>query len=312
MRLVEWKVRSHSGVRVAVWPERGRYGFTLVELLVVCAVISALMAILLPALGHVRRQARTLVGIRNIREITTAVGLFALDHADRYPPSMATIGMAGNWHWQEPTMLTGYNERAPGLRRSVSAYLRPYIEDAGTLFCPNAPLRYRYLQEAWDAADDWDHPETPADTDAVLGSYCLYWNYVGALGEPNGVFRGPSGPAKGYREGSILVTDYFGYDHWRSPGAYGSCEKFDNAEVAEGTCISSAYWARTGTGTADELRHLTIRLHAGYVDGHVESYAPSETRPMRVILDRETGSPYPSGAVTGFPGIFYLPRVGLR
>ncbi len=311
MRLVERKVRSHSGVCAAVRPEHGRYGFTLVELLVVCTIISALMAVLLPTLGHVRRQARTLVSMQNMKQITVAVGIFASDHADRYPPSMATIGMGDSWHWQEPTMLTGFLNRTATLRRSVSAYLRPYIEDADTMFCPNAPLRYRYLQEAWDAGDDWDHPETPAVPDAVMGSYCLYWNYVSALGEPNGIFRGPSGPTRGYRESSVLVTDYFGYDHWRSPGAYGSCEKFGNAEVAEGTSISSAYWARAGSETADELRSLTISLHAGYVDGHVESYAPAETRPMRVILNRETGEPYPSGTVTGFPGVFYLPRMGL-
>jgi prepilin-type N-terminal cleavage/methylation domain-containing protein len=309
MRPIERKGCFHSRAHAAGGPEYRRRGFTLVELLVVCAIISALMAVLIPALGHVRRQARTLISTQNIKEITAAVEIFASDNSDQYPPSVATVGVAGSWSWQEPTMLAGYLKRTPALHRSISAYLRPYIDDADTLFCPNAPFKYPYLQEAWDAGDGWDHPETPTVPDAVIGSYCFYWNYIGALGEPNGLFRGPSGPARGYRESTVLVTDYFGYDYWRSLGSYGSCERFDNAEVAEGSEISSAYWARPGNETADELRNFTIRLRAGYVDGHVESYSPAETRPMRVIRNPETGESYPD--VVG-KGRFYLPRVGLR
>ena len=273
------------------------------------------MALLLPALGKARRQARTLAGMRNMREITTAVNIFASDNDSRYPPSVATVGTADSWNWQAPTMLTGYEKRAPNLQRSVSAYLRPYITDADIMFCPNAPLKYRHLQEVWDAGDDWDHPETPAVPDAAFGIYCLYWNYVGYLGKDKPLFRGPSGPARGYRASSVLVSDYLGYDHWRSPLAYGSCEKFRNAgvaepvEVAEGTCISSAHWCRSGGGTVRELRDLSIKLHAGYVDGHVESYAPADTRAMYVILRPATGEPYPPGDGAG---AFYVPRVGLR
>ncbi len=288
---------------------RARYGFTLIELIVVLTIVAVLTAILLPAVGKVRRQARTLLSTRNLKEITAVAGAFASDHDDRYPPSVATVGVAESWNWQEPTMLTGYLKRTPALHRSISAYLHPYIEDAATLFCPNAPFKYRYLQEAWDAGDEWDHPETPAVPDAVMGTYCFYWNYVGFLADVNELFVGPSGPAKGYRESSIVVTDYLGYDYWRSPAAYGSCERLPNAAVVDGTSISSAYWACPGKGTAQERQDFAIRLRAGYVDGHVESYAPANTRPMKVILNPQTGEPYPDDT---HKGIFYLPRVGLR
>jgi prepilin-type N-terminal cleavage/methylation domain-containing protein len=290
-------------------PPEARRGFTLVELLVVVGIISALMALLIPALSGARRQARTLLSVRNIGQITTTVNTFASDNAERYPNSAAIIGTPDNWNWQEPTMLTGYLERAPGLRRSVSAYLRSYIADASVMFCPNAPRPYPYLQEAWDAGDAWDHPETLAVPDSLVGVYCLYWDYEGYLGEGEGLFRGPRSPARGYRESSVLVSDYFGYDHWRSPQAFGSCERFRNAEIADGTCISSAYWSRPGSGTIQELDTFSIRLHAGHVDGHVESYTPSDTRAMRVILRPATGTPYSPG--TG-PGVFYIPRTGLR
>jgi len=284
-------------------------GFTLVELLVVLGIVSALMALLLPALGGVRRQARTLVGLRNLQEITTAVNTFAPDNKGVYPPSVATIGTEDSWNWQAPNMLTGYLKRTPRVHRSVSAYLRPYIDDADVMFCPNAPTRYRYLQEAWDAGDAWDHPDTPAVPDAVFGTYCLYWNYVGYLGEDKGLFRGPTGPVKGYRKSSIVVTDYLGYDHWRSRLAFGSCEPFKNAVVADGTPVSSAFWSKPGNGAFEELQKFTIKLHAGHVDGHVESYRPGETQAMNVILRPETNEPYEPGVG---PGTFYIPHVGLR
>lgn len=220
------------------------------------------MALLLPALGNVRRQARTLIGMHNMREITAAANIFASDNGDAYPPSVATLGVDDSWSWQAPNMLMGYLQRAPGVHRSVSAYLRTYIGDADVVFCPNAPLKYPHLQEAWDAGDEWDHPDTPAVPDAVFGTYCLYWNYVGYLGEDKGLFRGPTSPGRGRQESSIVVTDYFGYDHWRSPLAYGSCEPIEQAVVTGGTAVSSAFWSRTGGGAFEELRNFKIKLNA--------------------------------------------------
>jgi type II secretory pathway pseudopilin PulG len=285
-----------------------RHGLTLIELLVVFCVISILVATLLPAVDKVRRQARAVVGVGNLRQITAAVDCFASDNAGRYPPSVATIGLGDNWNWQPPTMLAGYLKRTPSVHRSVSAYLHAYIEDGSVMFCPNAPQRYAYLQQAWDAGDEWDNPDTPSKPDALLGAYCLYWNYVGWLSDTD-LFRGPTGQAGGLGESRIVVTDYFGYGHWRSINAYGSCEKLPEAGVTEGTGISSAYWSRPGAGDPSELRQFAIKLHAAYTDGHVESYCPADAVPMDVILYRDTREPYPAGE--GSPGTFYLPRVGL-
>ena len=284
-------------------------GFTLVELLVVLGIVSVVTALLLPALGGVRRQARTLVSVHNMREIVAAADTFASDGDGKYPLSVAIIGTEDNWNWQAPNMLTGYLKRTPSAHRSVGAYLRPYIDDANVLFCPNAPIRYRYLQEVWDAGDDWNHPDTDAMPDPMFGTYCLYWNYVGYRGEGQSLFRGPAGPGRGRRESTVLISDYLGYDHWRSPQTFGSCEVFREATVVDGTTFSSAFWSSPGDGTLVELQTFDVKLHAGYADGHVESYAPAETQPMEVILHPETGEPYEPG--TG-AGTFYLPRAGLR
>ena len=287
----------------------GKAGFTLVELLVVISIIALLTGILLPALSRAKGRARTVLGMNNQRQIIGAVGYYALDNDETYPESVATLGFGDYWNWQEPTMLVGYLKRSPGLHRSNGAYLGVYIRDGSIMYCPNAPKQYKYLQEAWESGDDWDNPETPPVPDPLIGTYCFYWNYVGCLGGEAGLFRGPRGPSGGGGQSTLLVSDYFGYDHWRSPRCVGSCEKFGGAGVTEGTSVSSAYWSARASGGAAALDSLRVALHAGYADGHVGGYGPAEVVPMKVSLSSDGRVPYPDGVG---PGVFYLPREAVR
>jgi prepilin-type N-terminal cleavage/methylation domain-containing protein len=279
-------------------------GFTLVELLVVLAIISVLMAILLPVLAKARHQARTIRGMSNQRQIINAVNFYAMDHRNRYPPSVATIGSDWNWNWQAPFVLTSIDTHAAKPHRAVSEYLRSYIADASIMFCPNAPQKYKYLQQAWDAGDDWNNPDTWPPKDWVKGTFCFYWNYTGLL--EGRLFRGPRNLLGGRGQSELLVSCYFGYDHWRSPDAYGSCEKFKRADVTPERCTSSAYWSRLKSDSFN-FNTIDIKLHSGYTDGHVESFTASEVVTMKVIKDRFTNEPYDYG-----PGDFYLPINGLR
>jgi prepilin-type N-terminal cleavage/methylation domain-containing protein len=280
-------------------------GFTLVELLVVISIISVIMGIVLPVFGRVRRKARTILSMNNQRQITSAMNLFASDHNERYPESVATIGFGNTWNWSDATRLTGNRRRSPQLHRAMSEYLRRYIADASIMFCPNAPRKYEYLQEAWDAGDNWDNPKTAFPADPAGGSYCFYWNYRGFLGGRRVVFRGPQGPASSGRYSKLLVSDYFGYDHWRNPGSYGSCEPFNGAGITPETWLLSSYWSRKGAADVPP----EIKLQAGYTDGHIETYSASEVVPMKVSITADGTVPYPDGVG---PGVFFLPRNALH
>ncbi len=280
-------------------------GFTLVELLVVISIISVIMAIVLPALGRVRRQARTMLSMSNQRQIISAMNLFASDNNDRYPGSVATIGFGNNWNWSDSTRLTGNRRRSPQLHRAMSEYLRSYIPDASIMYCPKVPHKYEHLQKAWDAGDNWDNPNTSFPSDPVGGTYCFYWNYRGFVGGRRIVFRGPQGPASSGRYSKLLVSDYFGYDHWRNPGSFSSCEPFDGADIIPETWLLSSFWFRKSD--ADDFPE--IKLRAGYTDGHVETYSASNVVPIKVSITADGTVPYPDGMG---PGTFYLPRNALH
>ena len=64
---------------------RQRNAFTLIELLVVISVIVLLMAILLPALQRVRKQARAVACQANLKQWGTTVALYTEDHQGRLP-----------------------------------------------------------------------------------------------------------------------------------------------------------------------------------------------------------------------------------
>lgn len=70
-------------------------GFTLIEVLVVVAIIGLLMAVLLPSLAKARDQARVPVCLSNLKSMSLATQLYLNNNKEQFPVRSATTSTGG-------------------------------------------------------------------------------------------------------------------------------------------------------------------------------------------------------------------------
>ncbi len=76
------------------WRHRFNKGLTLLELLIVIAIIGTLAAIAIPNFIAYRERARYADAIQTLRMISTVLDAYAADHTD-HPDSLADVGLGG-------------------------------------------------------------------------------------------------------------------------------------------------------------------------------------------------------------------------
>ena len=87
----------------------GKGGFTLVELLIVLAVLVLLLAMLVPSLSAARRQASMSACAMQMRGVGAALKQFAVANRNRLPPFAfsdyeGNLPLSGHWGgWRSPT-----------------------------------------------------------------------------------------------------------------------------------------------------------------------------------------------------------------
>ena len=135
-----------------------RSAFTLVELLVVIAVIALLMAVLLPSLRAARERAKRTVCAANLQQIGRGIMAYATDH-DRLPvPGLQSPSGNANVLWLPLVHDFVYQSTAPDAigepkrRWNVMnlGYLHQThtIESAEVFYCPTQPKGHRYQDHA--------------------------------------------------------------------------------------------------------------------------------------------------------------------
>ncbi len=130
-----------------------RVAFTLIELLVVVAIIALLAGLLLPALSRARQQAEAIACLSNVKQLTAAWHLYALDHRDWLSPAETRVGSPNYPRWVDGNLnpAMGSIQDATNsalLLASGPGHLGPYLNAAGVFRCPgdrsrtNSPFRW--------------------------------------------------------------------------------------------------------------------------------------------------------------------------
>ena len=151
--------------------------FTLIELLIVVAIIAILAAMLLPALARTRESGRTTQCLGNVRQITLALMLY-VDDFKAYPPSLFAVSSFGNQkHWNE--------KLSPYLQNSA------WTNDASIWKCPS----YKFPTREYDGTGNRD----------LLGSYGYNSAMPYSLGRGAVGFTELNDPARYVKECEVLI-----------------------------------------------------------------------------------------------------------
>jgi type IV pilus assembly protein PilA len=93
-------------------------GFSLIELLIVVAIILIIAAIAIPNLLRSKMAANQASAVANLRTMTTASVSYWVTYSNGYPPSLATLGGTGTTATCDAAILVDETVAAPPYQKS--------------------------------------------------------------------------------------------------------------------------------------------------------------------------------------------------
>ncbi|MGE3310331.1 MAG: DUF1559 domain-containing protein [Limisphaerales bacterium] len=225
-------------------------GFSLVELLIVIALLALLASILLPSLSGAKESARRVQCVNNLRQLAITWEIYANDHGDRVVPNgygtPETLGptklwVVGDTHRNRPSFT---NESY--LLDPRNAAFAEYLKSASIYRCPSDSVTIEI--------DERSHPKTR--------SYALN-GYLG--------WQAPN------LESSFLSLKHQLYMKTSDLGAGSPSTLLQFVDTAPGNVCHSAFVTAIDHSLTGLYYHLPSAQHRGrgtlsFADGHVETH----------------------------------------
>ena len=234
--------------------------FTLIELLIVVAIIGILSSLLLPALGKARKTAKLASCLSTERQIGLAIQMYTEDNEQYYPAPYANYGwddMISSYYglnWTEP--------EKQQVAMTNADYNYSKLQCPSDTIAPNTNTRFRksYVVNDYKSSGNWlvgimghefngDPQESIKVSDVTVPSRTIMlaeqwnkWNFAGGAGDqshgttgyfPREFIFNPNSTA------AAKVENHFSQGISNYTLVDGSAKKMNSYQVLEGCSISS-------------------------------------------------------------------------
>ena len=247
----------------------GATGFTLVELLVVISIIAMLMSILMPALGRAREAARRVVCLSNLRQLTLAWNMYAMDNDDKLCSPDTFYGVSygvsnASWVCEGDEL---------GIKKGV---LWPYTQSIGVYECQSA-RSYRSVHSRPERLRDYSMSRT-------MGYQLGHWNTdsvksfktLSGISRPSEkmVFIGADGGFGGADSLAIWEAGWLMWSFW---------------PLSQGSTFTTWEFPRFNDAPIMSWHVITARHSGGcnlsFADGHCEYWKYKDRRTVKLAVE---------------------------
>jgi prepilin-type N-terminal cleavage/methylation domain-containing protein len=236
-----------------------RLGFTLVELLLVIAVIGILAALSLPVFSAVKNKAQRTTCLNNLRQINLGLRLYCDDSGDNLPKASRDVEFGtADWNGYRALLKTyvGLNGEPSATDKLFACPADAFYADIRPISGDPAPYGLFLVRAKLHEQTNYDY-SSYAFNGGISNAFSIYTNIIGIGGRKLSSIKDPAR--------TVLVTEvpaFFPFS-WHEPGNPSS---FGAVKFAGGPVLF------------DDAQNVV-----GFVDGHISYikifWNPGPTQP---------------------------------